>query len=68
MGSNIEKKPLTNLQNYKTKNLKKSIKSDEVRRAITKWGAIEKGYQKLFHILMVAIIFSSTVWKQKLTT
>ena len=48
-----------------------------VGRAITKWGAIEKspiycyrnigkitifkGYQKLFRILMVAIIFSPTV-------
>ena len=46
MGSNIENKPWTNLQNS-YKNLSKDIKSDnfcyrKVGRAITKWGAIEK--------------------------
>ena len=70
MGSNTEKKPWTNLQNL-YKNLSKEIKSDnfwycKVGRAITIWGAILeklpflKG-KKLFHILMVAIIFSPTV-------
>ena len=42
MGSNTEKKPLTNLQNSK-KNLNKEIKSNnfcyhKVGRTITKWG------------------------------
>ena len=70
MGSNTEKKPWTNLQNS-SKNWSKEIKSDnfcycKVGRAITKWGAIEKSpifqrVTKLFRILMVAIIFSSTV-------
>ena len=46
MGSNIEKKPWTNLQNL-YKNLSKGIKSEnfgyrKVGWAITKWGAIEK--------------------------
>ena len=44
MGSNTEKKTLTNLQNS-YKNWSSEIKSDnflEVGRAITKWGAIEK--------------------------
>ena len=46
MGSNTEKKPLTNLPNS-YKNLKKEIKSDnfcyhKVGRAIIKWGAIKK--------------------------
>ena len=46
MGSNLEKKPWTNLQNS-YKNWRKEIKSDnfcyhKVGRAITKWGAKEK--------------------------
>ena len=46
MGGNTENKPWTNLQNS-YKNWSKEIKSDKfcyrkVRRAITKWGAIEK--------------------------
>ena len=57
--SNTEKKPWTNLQ-YLYKNLSKEIKIDnfcyrKVGKAITKWGAIEKGlillsqYWKNYH-------------------
>jgi hypothetical protein len=59
MGSNIQKKPWTNLQNL-YKNWSKEIKSDnfcyrKVGRSITKWGAIEKNpillsqYLKNYH-------------------
>ena len=40
MGSNREKKPLTNLQND-TQNEAKRLRAIR-RRVITKWGAIEK--------------------------
>ena len=61
MGSNTEKKPWTNLQNS-YKYWSKEIKSNsfcyrKVRRAITKWGSIEKSpilrsqYWKNYHFL-----------------
>ena len=63
-----------NLHQNLYKNLSKEIKSDnfcyrKVGRAIIKWGAIEKntifkGYQKLFGILVVPIIFSPIVLKE----
>ena len=57
MGSNLEKKPWTNLQNA-YKNWSKMIKSDSFcyrfGRGITKWGAIEK-----FPILKGKIFFLS---------